>query len=176
MSLEVALGLGGMSNDTGYVAAGDLNVYYESHGEGGFPLLLLHGGLFDIEQQWAALLPGLSADRRVIAAAVVALAGIALGVLVRQDAALALEDGLGDEVLGRDHLQRAPLAIELEVDGLGDLGVDLGERALEVVGLEFGHERHGTTGLRGLGGCPRRAPRPPAGSPIRRLPRSPGGR
>ena len=56
-----------MSNDTGYVAAGDLNVYYESHGEGGFPLLLLHGGLFDIEQQWAALLPGLSADRRVIA-------------------------------------------------------------------------------------------------------------
>ena len=56
-----------MSNDTGYVAAGDLNVYYESHGEGGFPLLLLHGGLFDIDQQWAALLPGLSADRRVIA-------------------------------------------------------------------------------------------------------------
>ncbi len=56
-----------MSNETGYVATGDLNVYYESHGEGGFPLLLLHGGLFDIEQQWAALLPGLSADRRVIA-------------------------------------------------------------------------------------------------------------
>ena len=85
-------------------------------------------------------------DVDVLAAAVVALAGIALGVLVRQDAALALEDGLGHEVLGGDHLQRAPLAIELEVDGLGDLRVDLGERALEVVGLEFGHERHGTTG------------------------------
>ena len=56
-----------MSNDTGYVTTGDVNVYYESHGEGGFPLLLLHGGLFDIDQQWAALLPGLSADRRVIA-------------------------------------------------------------------------------------------------------------
>ena len=85
-------------------------------------------------------------DVDVLAAAVVALAGIALGVLVREDAALALEDGLGHEVLGRDHLQRAPLAIELEVDGLGDLRVDLGERALEVVGLEFGHVRHGTNG------------------------------
>ena len=85
-------------------------------------------------------------DVDVLAAAVVALAGIALGVLVREDAALALEDRLGHEVLRGDHLQRAPLAIELEVDGLGDLRVDLGERALEVVGLEFGHERHGTNG------------------------------
>ena len=88
-------------------------------------------------------------DVDVLAAAVVALAGIALGVLVRQDAALALEDGLGHEVLGGDHLQRAPLAIELEVDGLGDLRVDLGQRALEVVGLEFGHERHGTNAAGG---------------------------
>lgn len=53
--------------DSGYVPVGDLNVYYETYGEGGTPLLLLHGGLFDIEQQWAPLLPGLSADRRVIA-------------------------------------------------------------------------------------------------------------
>jgi pimeloyl-ACP methyl ester carboxylesterase len=67
MSFGNPLRLCGMTNDTGYVAVGDLNVYYETHGQGGFPLLLLHGGLFDIEQQWAALLPGLSADRRVIA-------------------------------------------------------------------------------------------------------------
>ena len=67
MSFKAPLRLWGMSNDTGYVAVGDLNVYYETHGEGGFPLLLLHGGLFDIEQQWGALLPGLSAERRVIA-------------------------------------------------------------------------------------------------------------
>ena len=46
---------------TGYVPIGDLRVYYEVHGEGGTPLLLLHGGLFDIEQQFGALLPGLSA-------------------------------------------------------------------------------------------------------------------
>jgi pimeloyl-ACP methyl ester carboxylesterase len=43
-------------------------MYYELHGTGGTPLLLLHGGLFDIEQQFGALIPGLSAGRRVIAA------------------------------------------------------------------------------------------------------------
>ena len=75
----------------------------------------------------------------VLAAAVVALAGIALGVLVREHAALALEHGLRHEVLRGDHLQRALLALELVADGLGDLGVDLGERALEVVGLQGGH-------------------------------------
>jgi hypothetical protein len=53
--------------ETGYVPVGDLQVYYETYGEGGTPLLLLHGGLFDIEQQFGALLPGLSARRRVLA-------------------------------------------------------------------------------------------------------------
>ena len=53
--------------ETGYVPVGDLRVYYETYGEGGTPLLLLHGGLFDIEQQFAPLLPGLSAGRRVVA-------------------------------------------------------------------------------------------------------------
>lgn len=43
-------------------------MYYELHGSGGTPLLLLHGGLFDIEQQFGSLIPGLSAGRRVIAA------------------------------------------------------------------------------------------------------------
>jgi pimeloyl-ACP methyl ester carboxylesterase len=43
-------------------------MYYEIHGEGGTPLLLLHGGLFDIDQQFGALLPGLAEDRQVIAA------------------------------------------------------------------------------------------------------------
>jgi pimeloyl-ACP methyl ester carboxylesterase len=45
-----------------------LQMYYEVHGSGGTPLLLLHGGLFDIDQQFGELIPGLSADRRVIAA------------------------------------------------------------------------------------------------------------
>lgn len=38
---------------------------YELHGDGGgVPLLLLHGGLFDSDQQFGALLPGLSSGRR----------------------------------------------------------------------------------------------------------------
>jgi hypothetical protein len=78
-------------------------------------------------------------DVDVLAAAVVALAGIALGVLVRQHGALALEDRLRHEVLGGDHLQRVLLPAQLALDRLGDLGVDVGERALEVVGREVAH-------------------------------------
>src|ERR671910_1744824 len=52
---------------TGYAPVNGLQMYYELHGAGGTPLLLLHGGLFDIEQQFGALIPSLSAGRRVIA-------------------------------------------------------------------------------------------------------------
>ena len=93
-------------------------------------------GVLGAEQRLRAVDRELLDDVDVLAAAVVALAGIALGVLVREHAALALEDRLRHEVLGRDHLERALLALELVTDRLGDLGVDVGERALEVVGLE----------------------------------------
>lgn len=55
--------------ETGYVALGELRMYYEVHGAAtdGTPLVLLHGGLFDIEQQFGALIPALAAGRRVIA-------------------------------------------------------------------------------------------------------------
>jgi pimeloyl-ACP methyl ester carboxylesterase len=53
---------------TGYAPVNGLDMYYEVHGAGGTPLVLLHGGLFDIDQQFGELLPGLSASRRVIAA------------------------------------------------------------------------------------------------------------
>lgn len=53
--------------DTGYAAVNGLQMYYELHGSGGTPLLLLHGGLFDIDQQFGPLLPRLSTGRRVIA-------------------------------------------------------------------------------------------------------------
>jgi pimeloyl-ACP methyl ester carboxylesterase len=44
-------------------------LYYEIHGSGGItPLLLLHGGLFNIDLQFGELLPSLSATRQVIAA------------------------------------------------------------------------------------------------------------
>lgn len=56
-----------MSKQTGYADVNGLRMYYEIHGSGGTPLLLLHGGLFNIDLQFGALLPGLAEKRRVIA-------------------------------------------------------------------------------------------------------------
>jgi pimeloyl-ACP methyl ester carboxylesterase len=53
---------------TGYAPVNGMRMYYEVHGAGGTPLLLLHGGLFDIDQQFGALLPHLARGRQVVAA------------------------------------------------------------------------------------------------------------
>jgi pimeloyl-ACP methyl ester carboxylesterase len=53
---------------TGYAPVNGLRMYYEIHGSGGTPLLLLHGGLFNIDLQFGSLIPGLAASRQVIAA------------------------------------------------------------------------------------------------------------
>jgi pimeloyl-ACP methyl ester carboxylesterase len=53
--------------ETGFAPVNGLRMYYEIHGSGGVPLLLLHGGLFDIDQQFGALIPDLAATRQVIA-------------------------------------------------------------------------------------------------------------
>jgi pimeloyl-ACP methyl ester carboxylesterase len=52
---------------TGYAPVNGLRMYYELHGDGGTPLLLLHGGLFDIDLQFGELIPALAANRQVIA-------------------------------------------------------------------------------------------------------------
>lgn len=53
---------------TGYAAVNELDMYYEIHGDGdGTPLLLLHGGLFNIDLQFGEVLPGLAEGRKVIA-------------------------------------------------------------------------------------------------------------
>jgi pimeloyl-ACP methyl ester carboxylesterase len=54
--------------ETGYAPVNGLQMYYEIHGSGGTPLLLLHGGLFNIDLQFGQLLPSLAASRQVIAA------------------------------------------------------------------------------------------------------------
>ena len=54
--------------ETGYAPVNGLQMYYEVHGSGGTPLVLLHGGLFDIDQQFGEVLPTLAATRQVIAA------------------------------------------------------------------------------------------------------------
>ena len=44
---------------TGYAPVNGLQMYYELHGSGGIPLLLLHGGLFNIDLQFGQLMVGL---------------------------------------------------------------------------------------------------------------------
>ncbi|WP_020576762.1 alpha/beta fold hydrolase [Actinopolymorpha alba] len=53
---------------TGYAPVNGLQMYYEIHGSGGTPLLLLHGGLFNIDLQFGQVLPALAQTRQVIAA------------------------------------------------------------------------------------------------------------
>jgi pimeloyl-ACP methyl ester carboxylesterase len=52
---------------TGYAPVNGLQMYYEIHGSGGVPLILLHGGLFNIDLQFGELIPRLAATRQVIA-------------------------------------------------------------------------------------------------------------
>ena len=68
-------------------------------------------------------------DVHDLAPAVVALARVALGVLVRHHRAHRLQHRLGDEVLGRDQLEVARLPLGLGPDGLGDLRIHLLEMA-----------------------------------------------
>lgn len=58
------------SNDSAgrYVQAGDARIYYEVYGEGS-PLVLLHGGVFGYIDEWAAYIPQLSKQYKVIAVA-----------------------------------------------------------------------------------------------------------
>ncbi|OEI67447.1 molybdenum cofactor biosynthesis enzyme [Curtobacterium sp. ER1/6] len=105
----------------------------------------LHVRVRSAEEGLRAVDGELLGDVDELAAAVVALARVALGVLVRQDGALRLEDGARHEVLGRDHLEGVALATELVLQDRGDLGIDLGEG-----GVEAG--RHGVRGLRGRSG------------------------
>ncbi len=91
------------------------------------------------EQCLGAVDRELLGDVDPLAAAVVAAARVALGVLVREHRALALEHRAGHEVLRGDRLERALLALELAAQHVGDLGVHLAERAVEVIGAELGH-------------------------------------
>ena len=63
----------------------------------------------------------------ILAAAIVAAAGIALGVLVGQDRALGLEHRAGDDVLRGDQLDPVLLPAELLADRGGQFRVGLGE-------------------------------------------------
>jgi len=55
------------ATQTGYAEVHGLRMYYEIHGEGGTPLVLLHGAFSAIGTSFEALLPGLARGRQVIA-------------------------------------------------------------------------------------------------------------
>ncbi|MFI1095597.1 alpha/beta fold hydrolase [Streptomyces sp. NPDC020917] len=50
-----------------YAEVNGLELYYERHGSGGRPLVLLHGGVLTIDLSFGAVLPSLAAGREVIA-------------------------------------------------------------------------------------------------------------
>ena len=88
----------------------------------------LHVGVVGAEQRLHAL-DGERLDLvDEVAAAVVALAGVALGVLVGQDRADRGQDGRAGVVLRRDHLQGLALAPGLAADGGGDIGIGGGQQ------------------------------------------------
>ena len=92
----------------------------------------LHVGELGAEQRLHPVDRQLLGDVDVLAAAVVPPARVALGVLVGQHRALRLHHRDRGEVLRGDHLQRRLLAVQLGGDGRGHLGVDLGQRLVEL--------------------------------------------
>lgn len=50
-----------------YVSVNGLEMYYEIHGEGSQPLVLIHGAFSAIGTSFGKLLPGLASNRQVIA-------------------------------------------------------------------------------------------------------------
>ena len=76
-------------------------------------------------------------DIHVLAAAVVALARQALGILVGEDGALGFEHRAADDIFRRNQLDLIALATEFEADGLGDLRIGLPQRGGEQgIGLQ----------------------------------------
>jgi pimeloyl-ACP methyl ester carboxylesterase len=52
---------------SGYARSGDLDLYYEVHGAGGTPVVLLHGSFCTIEICFGQVIPALAQKRQVIA-------------------------------------------------------------------------------------------------------------
>src|SRR5690606_18860894 len=52
---------------TGYAPVNGLEMYYEIHGTGGTPLVLIHGAFSTIDLDFGQVLPALSQSRQVIA-------------------------------------------------------------------------------------------------------------
>ncbi|MYS85933.1 alpha/beta fold hydrolase [Embleya scabrispora] len=94
------------SPTVGYAPVNGIELYYELHGSDGPPLVVLHGGALTIDLSFAALLPSLAANHRVIA---IELQGH--GHTADNDRPMSLEVFSDDVVALLDHLgvERADL-------------------------------------------------------------------
>lgn len=92
----------------------------------------LYVGVFGAEEGGGPLDGDALGGVRLVAAAVVAVAGVALGVLVGQGRAEGGEDGGRGEVLGGRELEGAGLPVQLAQQDAGDLRV-LAEQGAEVL-------------------------------------------
>ena len=81
----------------------------------------LHVGVFGAEQLLRAVARQVLDNVGELAAAVIAFAGISLGILVREDGARGFEHGFADEVFRGNQFQALVLAAGFIVDGGGDL-------------------------------------------------------
>ena len=88
----------------------------------------LHVRMVGPEQRPGAVDRKLLDDVDVLASAIVALAGVSLGVLVRQHRTLGVENRAADGVLGRNELEIVLLALRFESHGLCDRGIRFGQR------------------------------------------------
>ncbi len=79
------------------------------------------------EELFGAIAGEIFDDVDELAAAVVALAGIAFGVFVGERGRGGGEDGGGDVVFGGDEFQRRFLALRFVADGLPESGIGLGD-------------------------------------------------
>src|SRR4029079_14841147 len=97
----------------------------------------LHVGILGTEQLLGALPGKILNDIGELAAAVVALAGIAFGVFVGEHAAGGFKDRLRSEVLAGDQFQVRILALSFMPDGFGNLRIHLHQRPRHA--FLFGH-------------------------------------
>ena len=88
----------------------------------------LHVGVVTAKELAGTLAGDFLRDVHGEAAAVVALAGIALGVLIGQAGAHRQHHGGADDILRGDQLDVPPLAVKFRTDGCADLGVILRDK------------------------------------------------
>ena len=88
-----------MSGTTGYAPVNGLQMYYEVHGGGGRPLVLLHGNLSTIGVDFGGIIPSLAKGRQVVG-----VEQQAHGHTADIDRPLSIESWTGDTVALLRHL------------------------------------------------------------------------